>query len=267
MKRITIDEIVSKKKRKKKITALSTYDYPFAKLVDESLIDIVLVGDSVGMVCLGYETTLPVTMDDMIHHTKAVTRAAKRSLVVGDMPYGSYQDSSELAYWNARRFTREAGAQAVKLEGGERVIDQVTTLVQSGIPVMGHVGMTPQSIREFGGYHVQGRTKKEANQILKDAVMLEEAGAFSVVLECIPSTLATRITRKLRIPTIGIGAGVHVDGQILVLHDILGFESGKKLRFVRQYANLDREIRAAIQGFRNDVLQSKFPAPKEGYRG
>ncbi len=265
MNKITVKDILQKKKEKRNITALSTYDFPFAKLVDESEIDIVLVGDSVGMVSLGYSSTLSVTMREMIHHTKAVSRAVKRALVVADMPFGSYQDSTNRAVRNAKRFVQEAQAHAVKLEGGQRVINQAKTIVQAGIPVMGHLGMTPQSVTQLGGYKVQGKLKKEADAILKDALLLQKAGAFAIVLECVPVKLAKRITKKLKIPTIGIGAGPFVDGQILVLHDLLGFQSGVHPRFVRRYADLDRVIRTAISGFRTDVLNGKFPSREESF--
>ncbi len=262
--KITTKDILSYKP-KKKITVLSTYDFPFAKLADESGADIILVGDSVGMVCLGYDSTLPVTMRDMLHHVKAVARAVKHALVVADMPFGSFQESAEKAVRNAKRFVKEAGAQAVKLEGGESVLKQVKALVQAGIPVMGHLGMTPQSVTQLGGYKVQGKLKKDADQMLSDALALEKAGAFSIVLECVPYRLAETITKKLRIPTIGIGAGPATDGQVLVLHDLLGFKSGVSPRFVRRYLDLDQNIRTAISKFKRDVEAKTFPSLKESF--
>ena len=242
---------------------LSTYDFPFAKLADESGADIVLIGDSVGMVCLGYESTLPVTMEDMLYHVKAVSRAVKRALVIADMPYESYKTKA-LAVENAKKFCN-AGAKAVKLEGGESVIPQVKALKAAKIPVMGHLGMTPQSIEEFGGYKVQGRTQEAANRILKDAYLLQNAGAFSIVLECVPYRLAEHITKETFIPTIGIGAGPKTDGQVLVLHDLLGFKSGVSPRFVRRYADLDQVIRSAISKFKRDVETKNFPSLKESF--
>ena len=254
-----------KQKEKRKITVLTAYDYPFAKLVDEAGMDIVLVGDSLGMVCLGYESTLPVTMREMIHHVKAVSRAVRHALIVADMPFGSYQ-GVEGSLRNARRFIKDSGAQAVKLEGGKRVLTQVKALVRAGIPVMGHLGMTPQSVSELGGYKVQGRTTAEQERILGEARELEDAGIFSLVLECVPSSFARRLTKVLKIPTIGIGAGPDTDGQVLVLHDLLGFESQVKPRFVRQYADLNRTIRKALRDYREDVLEGKFPSKEESFK-
>lgn len=267
MNKITVKEIIERKqKESRKITALTAYDFPFAKLVDEAGIDIVLVGDSVGMVCLGYDTTLPVTMRDMLHHVKAVSRAVKHALIVADMPFGSYQ-GVEFAVRNARRFLKEGGAEAVKLEGGRRIMAQVKALRRAGIPVMGHLGMTPQSATELGGYRVQGKSRSDAEQILKDAKALESAGVFSIVLECVPVALAKRITRSLKIPTIGIGAGPYADGQVLVLHDLLGFDSSIRPRFVRRYAPLSQVIRKALRSYKNDVLARKFPSIKESFEG
>ena len=265
MNRITVKDILNRKqKEKRKITVLTAYDFPFAKLVDEAGLDIILVGDSVGMVCLGYETTIPVSMREMLHHVKAVRRAVKHALLVADMPFGSYQ-GIETAIRNARRFLKEAGAEAVKVEGGKRVLAQVKALVRAGIPVMGHLGMTPQSVNELGGYKVQGKTKEEADRIFEEAKELEQAGVFSIVLECVPTSLAKRITKDLNIPTIGIGAGLDTDGQVLVLHDLLGFESSIRPRFVRRYAELSQMIHKALIQYRNDVLTKKFPALKESF--
>ena len=256
---------IVRKKRKRKITALTAYDFPFAKLVDEAGIDIVLVGDSLGMVCLGYETTLPVSMEDMIHHLKAVRRAVKRALVVVDMPYRSYRNPA-VALRNAKRL-KEVGAEAVKLEGGKKILAQIKAILRAGIPVMGHLGMLPQSVRELGGYKVQGKTKEEADRIFEEALLLEKAGAFSVVLECVPNSLAKRISKRLWIPTIGIGAGPDTDGQVLVLHDLLGFESRLRPRFVRTYAHFSQDIRKAIGRYRGDVLKKRFPNLKESFKG
>lgn len=265
MKKITIRDILTKKKSKEKFVALSTYDFPFAKLADESGVDVVLVGDSLGMVCLGYSSTISVTMREMLHHTKAVSRAVKQALVVGDMPFGSFQGSCEKAVRNAKRFIKEGGADAVKMEGGEEVLQETKAIIASGIPVMGHLGMTPQSVTQLGGYRVQGRSSREAAKIMKDALLLEKAGVFSVVLECVPLELTRRISRKLKIPTIGIGAGPHADGQILVLHDLLGFKSNVAPRFVRRYADLDKTIRTSIAKFRQDVIRQTFPSKKESF--
>ena len=264
MRKLTVQDIINKKKSKTKITALSTYDFPFAKLADESGIDIVLVGDSVGMVQLGYDSTLSVTMDEMIHHAKAAARGTKQALLVADMPYHSYETAAA-ALRNARRFIEEAHAGAVKLEGGEKVAKQVKALTRVGIAVMGHVGMTPQSIKELGGYKVQGKTKPEADRILKDALILQEAGVFAIVLECVPYKLAEKITKEVSVPTIGIGAGPLVNGQILVLHDLLGFHSIVNPRFVRRYADVDKISREAIGKFKTDVVAGNFPSLKESF--
>jgi 3-methyl-2-oxobutanoate hydroxymethyltransferase len=216
------------------------------------------------MVCLGYDSTISVSVREILHHTKAVSRAVKHALVVADMPFGSYQ-TAQLALRNARRLVQEGGAEAIKLEGGARVLTQVKTLVKSGIPVMGHVGMTPQTASEHGGYKVQGKSKKDAEQILKEAKQLEQAGVFSIVLECVPFKLGQRITKAIKVPTIGIGAGPKTDGQVLVLHDILGFESIVKPRFVRKYSNLDRIISRALLEYKQDVLTGKFPSLNESY--
>jgi len=218
------------------ITCLTAYDYPTAQLLDEAGFDIVLVGDSLGMVLLGYESTCSVTMREMIHHTKAVSRAVKSGLVVTDMPYGSYESTAVQAYRNACRLIKQGGASCVKLEGGVRMAKIVSALTRQGIPVMGHVGLTPQSVEELGGYKVQGRTPEAALRISEDARALEEAGAFSIVLECIPSDLAKRITSEVTIPTIGIGAGSHCDGQVLVSHDLLGLLDGPQPKFVRRFS-------------------------------
>lgn len=263
--KISIQSILNKKKTSRKITALSTYDYAFAKVADESGADIILVGDSVGMVELGYESTLPVTIAEMIHHTKAASRAVKQALLVADMPYKTY-DTAVSAIKSARRFIEEAKADAVKLEGGEKVLKQVKALTRLGISVMGHLGMLPQSIEKTGGYKVQGKDKKDADQILRDAQALEAAGAFSIVLECIPVELAKKITDAVKIPTIGIGAGPYCDGQILVLHDLLGFKSAVSPRFVRKYMDFDSLAKKAIHQFKQDIESEKFPSLKESFQ-
>lgn len=262
---MTVRDIIARKKKREKIVALTAYDFPFAKLVDEADLDIVLVGDSLGMVCLGYETTLPVTMEEMLHHLKAVRRAVRHALLVVDMPYRSYRNIRS-AVDNARKF-KKAGAEAVKLEGGERILKQVRAIIRAGMPVMGHLGMLPQSVRELGGYKVQGKTKEEADRIFKEARELEQAGVFSVVLECVPNSLAKRVTGRLKIPTIGIGAGPDTDGQVLVLHDMLGFESPVRPRFVRRYGELSQAIRKAVAAYRRDVLKGKFPTVQESFKG
>jgi len=261
---VTVKSILDKKKKREKITALTAYDFLFGRILDEVGIDIILVGDSLGMVVLGYESTVPVTMREMLHHTKAVSRAVQRGLLVADMPFGSY-DNPERAVRNAKRFLKEGGAEAVKLEGGHRSQRQIRALINAGIPVMGHLGMTPQSATQLGGYRVQGKEKVAANRILKDAALLEKLGVFALVLECIPQALAARITRKIDCPTIGIGAGPKTDGQVLVLHDLLGFEGKVHPKFVRRYAWLEGEARRAILSYRNDVLAGKFPSKEESF--
>ena len=247
------------------IVAVTAYDFPTARIADEAGVDLILVGDSVGTVVLGYESTLPVTMEDMLHHTRAVTRARPAALVVGDMPFMSYQVSAEQAVLNAGRFVQEAGADAIKLEGGERVIDSVRRIVDAGIPVMGHLGLTPQSVLAFGGYKVQGRGEADQERMLREAQQLEAAGCFSIVLEGIPARLGTEVSRALTIPTIGIGAGVACDGQVLVSHDLLGLYLGRTPKFVRRYAELADTIRDAFEHFVADVKARRFPGDKESY--
>ena len=262
--RLTVKAIYDKKKKGEKIAALTAYDFPFAHILDEAGMDIILVGDSLGMVLLGYDSTVPVTMREMLHHTKAVSRAVKKALVVGDMPFGSY-DTPEKAVRNAKRFLKEANADAVKLEGGQKIQKQIEALAGASIPVMGHLGMTPQSASELGGYRVQGKDKAQAEQILKDAVLLDRLGVFSIVLECVPAVLAGEITREVKCPTIGIGAGPKTDGQVLVLHDMLGFEGRVHPKFVRKYADLAGQIKKAAAGYREDVLKGKFPSQEESF--
>lgn len=262
---ITVKSILQRKREKKKITALTAYDYPFAKILDEAGIDIILVGDSLGNVILGYENTLPVTMDEMIHHTKAVGKAVKNALLIGDMPFMSYQASQTQCIENAGRFIKEAGAKAVKLEGGKGIAEKIEALIDMGIPVMGHVGLTPQFIHKFGGYRVQGKDKESAEQILTDAKAVEKAGAFSIVLEGIPYTLAKKITETLSISTIGIGAGPYCDGQILVTHDLLGMSGEFMPKFVRRYAEIGDDILKAVTEYKDDVQQGNFPSREESY--
>ncbi len=250
-----------------KITCLTAYDYPTARLLDEAGVDILLVGDSLGMVVLGYESTLPVTIDEMLHHTRAVRRGVHRALLVADMPYGSYHADTSESLRNAVRFVKEAGAEAVKVEGGERRIELISRFVEAEIPVMGHVGLTPQSVLAMGGFRVQGKTPAAAEQVLRDARAVESAGAFAVVLEGMPRELAAQITRDLRIPTIGIGAGPDCDGQILVLHDLLGLNLGPTPKFARRYANLSEVIAGAVRKYCADVRHGVFPSDAESYHG
>ncbi len=239
---------------------LTAYDYPTALAMDRAGIDSVLVGDSLGMVVLGYETTLPVTMEDMLHHCRAVSRGASFALLIGDMPFMSYQTSTQDAVRNAGRFLQEAGMDAVKLEGGEARLDAVRSIVGAGIPVMGHLGLTPQSVHQMGGFRAQGKTTLAARRLLEEALMLQEAGCFSLVLEAVPGRLAEYVSQHLDIPTIGIGAGVGCDGQVLVTHDLLGLFDRFTPKFVRQYANLHAEIASALEAYIADVESGEFPA-------
>ena len=253
------------KQKAEKIVMITAYDYATACLVDEAGVDVILVGDSLGMVVLGYETTIPVTLDDMIHHTRAVVRGVQRALVATDMPFLTYQTGPADAVRNAGRVLQEAGAQAVKIEGGIEVCPQVRALVAAGIPVIGHLGLTPQSIHVFGGYKLQGRDEASARRLLAGAKALEDAGIFCLVLECIPSDLAAQITASVSIPTVGIGAGVHCDGQVLVLHDMLGIVGKVRPRFVKQYAHLGDTIRKAVAQYAEEVRQEKFPAAEHAF--
>jgi len=259
IKRVTTKDFLEKKKKGEKIVVLTAYDYPTALAAEGGGVDAILVGDSLGMVVLGYESTLPVTMEDMLHHTKAVVRGAKRALVIGDMPFMSYQISVEEAVRNAGRFLQEAEAQAVKLEGGREVAETVRRIVSAGIPVMAHIGLTPQSIHQLGGFRVQGRDSQTAARLKEDALILEEAGAFSIVLECVPKGLAKEITDSLTIPTIGIGAGIHCDGQVLVIHDMLGLFERFVPKHVKVYANLIEKMREAIGLYAKEVREGTFP--------
>jgi 3-methyl-2-oxobutanoate hydroxymethyltransferase len=263
-KRVTVPDIIAAK-GSRKITMLTAYDYPTALWVDQSGVDMILVGDSLAMVVLGQEDTLSVGMEEMIHHTKAVSRAAKRALVIGDMPFLSYQASVEQAVMNAGRFLKEGRAQAVKLEGGRQVLRQVEAIVAAGIPVQGHIGLTPQSAAQFGGFKVQGKTAEAANTLIEDAQALARAGCFSIVLEAIPSPIAARITQSVPIPTIGIGAGKDCDGQVLVIHDVLGLFERFTPRFVKKYAQLGDAIRQALTQYREEVESGAFPGPEHSF--
>ncbi|OIQ00105.1 MAG: 3-methyl-2-oxobutanoate hydroxymethyltransferase [Syntrophobacteraceae bacterium CG2_30_61_12] len=247
-------------KGQRKLTMLTAYDYPMAQFVDQAGIDMILVGDSLAMVVLGHQDTLAVGMDEMLHHTRAVSRGAARALVIGDMPFMSYQVSDAQAVTNAGRFLKEAQAQAVKLEGGARVLSRVRAILDAGIPVQGHLGLTPQSAAQLGGFKVQGKSAAAAQRLIEDAQSLAEAGCFSIVLEAIPAPIAERITAAVPVPTIGIGAGPHCDGQVLVIHDLLGLFERFLPRFVKQYANLAGDIRNAVSRFKEDVETGRFPA-------
>jgi 3-methyl-2-oxobutanoate hydroxymethyltransferase len=244
---------------------LTAYDYTTARLLDAAEIPILLVGDSLGMVMLGHPTTLPVTLDEMLHHARAVVRGAPNALVVGDMPFGSYHLSEEQAIGSATRYLKEAGVHAIKLEGGGRVIEITRRLVGMGIPVMGHVGLTPQFVHQFGGFKVQGKSPEAAGRILADAKSLEDAGAFSLVLEGVPAELARRVTQSVRIPTIGIGAGAGCDGQVLVIHDLLGLTTEHTPKFVKKYAELGKAVKQAVRAYAADVAEGRFPGPEHSY--
>ena len=254
-----------KKQRGEQLTMLTAYDYPTARAVDLAGIDSILVGDSLGMVVLGYENTLPVTMEEMLHHCRAVSRGASRALLIGDMPFMSYQVGVEDAVRNAGRFLQESGMNAVKLEGGRERLDAVRAILDAGIPVLAHLGLTPQSIHKLGGFRAQGKSAEAARALLEDALSLEDAGCFGLVLESIPARVAAYITQKLKIPTIGIGAGSGCDGQVLVTHDLLGLYDKFTPKFVKQYAALHEEIDKAIRSYQNDVLQGNFPAQEHSF--
>src|SRR5215467_12500785 len=269
--KITVPKLLQRKqaadpsKKPQKITCLTAYDYPTSRLLDEAGVDVLLVGDSLAMVVLGHESTLPVTIDEMLHHTRAVRRGTRRALIVADMPYGTYHGDLAESVRNAVRFVKEGGAEAVKIEGGERRLELIARLTEAEIPVMGHVGLTPQSVNALGGYRVQGKTPDAAKQLLRDACAVEASGAFAVVLEAVPRELAAQITRELRIPTIGIGAGPDCDGQVLVLHDILGLTFAPVPKFARQYAQIGELISAAARQYCEDVRSGGFPSDRESY--
>ncbi|MGI8774717.1 MAG: 3-methyl-2-oxobutanoate hydroxymethyltransferase [Actinomycetota bacterium] len=262
---VTVRDIRAFKERGERFTMITAYDAHSARLLDEAGIPLILVGDTLAMVMLGHDTTLPVTMDEMLHHTRAVVRGRKEAFVVGDMPFMSYQGSIDEGIHNAGRFLKEAGAHAVKLEGGGRVLELVGRLTDAGIPVMGHLGLTPQSVNQFGGYRVQGRGDEAYHQVVKDAKGLEAAGAFALVLEAVPAELGAEVTRSLEIPTIGIGAGPGTDGQVLVWHDFLGITDGKLPRFVKRYANLGEQIKDAAATFASEVADGTYPGPEHTY--
>src|SRR5271169_1313566 len=268
--KITVPELLQRESEIRnsanaKITCLTAYDYPTARLLDEAGVDVLLVGDSLSMVVLGHDSTLPVTIDDMLRHTAAVRRGTKRALVVADMPYGSYHTDNADSLRNAMRFVKEAGAEAVKVEGGERRLELISRLTEAEIPVMGHVGLTPQSVNALGGYRVQGKTPGTADQLIRDARSVEAAGAFAIVLEAMPREVAAEITGAVHIPTIGIGAGPDCDGQILVLHDLLGLTFNEPPKFARRYANIGEVISNAVKEYCADVQSGSFPSDAESY--
>jgi 3-methyl-2-oxobutanoate hydroxymethyltransferase len=263
--RITINQVKEMKQKGEKITMLTAYDYATAKIVDEAGIPLILVGDSLGMVVLGYESTIPVTIEEMLHHTRAVVRGTKQAMIIGDMPFMTYHVSVEDALYNAGRFIQEGSAQAVKLEGGVTVAEKIRRIVECGIPLMGHIGLTPQSINQLGGYKVQGKTPEAAIRLIEDAKALEEAGAFAIVLETVPAQLAALITRSVSIPTIGIGAGIGCDGQVQVINDILGSFTDFIPKHAKQYAKLTDIIRNAVTEYHNEVKAGSFPTEKQSF--
>ncbi len=265
LNKITSSTVRNMKRHGEKISMLTAYDYPTALVLDEAGLDMILVGDSLGMVVLGYDSTLPVTMEVMLHHTKAVSRAVTRAMVVADLPFLSYQCSEDEAVRNAGRLLQDGGAHGVKLEGGREYAEAVRRMVAAGIPVMGHLGLTPQSVHQFGGYRVQGKDDSSARRIVEDARILEQAGAFSLVLECVPATLAAEITGALSIPTIGIGAGPDCDGQVLVLHDVMGMFERFTPKFVKRYAGLNAAMKEAAERYRNEVKTKVFPGPEHAF--
>jgi 3-methyl-2-oxobutanoate hydroxymethyltransferase len=264
-KKITKHTLVNKKPKGEKIVALTSYDYLSTRVIDGCDVDMLLVGDSLGMVVLGYENTLPVTVEEIIHHLKAVSRAKPKALIVGDLPFMSYQASVEDAVRNAGRLVKEGGAESVKLEGGERYVPVIRAIVQASIPVVGHLGLTPQSLHEFGGYKIQGKDDESAERLYRDALSLEEAGCFSIVLEGMPWQLAKRITGGVGIPTIGIGAGPHCDGQVLVINDMLGIHEHPLPKFVKKYEELAERMRSAISEYSREVREGTFPGPEHSY--
>ena len=264
-KRITTNVLQEMKARDEKISMLTSYDYTLAKIVDDAGIDVILVGDSASNVVAGHETTLPITLDNMIYHASSVVRAVKRSLVVVDLPFGSYQGDSQRALESSIRIMKESGAHAVKLEGGSEIIESIERILTAGIPVMGHLGLTPQSIYKFGTYTVRAKENAEAKKLVEDAKLLEKTGCFSIVLEKIPAKLAKKVTRSVKIPIIGIGAGPDVDGQVLVLHDMLGMTHEFNPRFLRRYLNLYKDINDAVENYVKDVKSGNFPNQEEQY--
>lgn len=265
IKKITTHSLLKMKANGEKIAMLTAYDFSFAKIIDAAGVDVVLVGDSAANVMAGYETTLPITLDQMIYYAQSVVRGVKRALVVVDMPFGSYQSGKEKAFENATRIMKETGAQAIKLEGGEEIIDNIAAIVKAGIPVMGHLGLTPQSINRFGSYSTRATDEAEAVKLKNDILLLQQAGCFAIVVEKIPAALAKQVTESVQIPIIGIGAGSFCDGQVLVMHDMLGINAGFKPRFLRQYLNLNEQISKAVQQYTADVKSSSFPNESESY--
>lgn len=265
VKKITTNTLQKMKSVGEKISMITAYDYSFAKIFDRAGIDIILVGDSASNVMAGHETTLPITLEQMIYHASSVVRGVDRCLVVVDMPFGSYQGNSKEALNSAIRIMKESGGHSVKLEGGEEVVESVKRIISAGVPVMGHLGLTPQSIYKFGTYTVRAKEEQEADKLKKDALLLEEAGCFAIVLEKIPAKLAKEVSESLSIPTIGIGAGGHCDGQVLVMHDMLGINTEFKPRFLRQYLNLSEQVTHSIQKYISDVKSADFPNEKEQY--
>jgi 3-methyl-2-oxobutanoate hydroxymethyltransferase len=264
-KKVTKHKLISMKEKSEKIVALTSYDYLSTRIIDESGVDLILVGDSLGMVVLGYENTLPVTVEEIIHHLKAVSRAKPKALIAGDLPFMSYQASIEDAVRNAGRLVKEGGAESVKLEGGERYVPVIKAIIQASIPVVGHLGLTPQSLYEFGGYKIQGKDAESAERLYRDALSLEKAGCFSIVLEGIPWQLAKRITEGVKIPTIGIGAGPYCDGQVLVINDMLGIHERPLPRFVKKFDELGERMKAAIAEYAREVREGRFPGMEQSY--
>lgn len=265
-KALRVQDLRRMKEKSEPIAMITAYDYPSAKLASEAGADVILVGDSLGMVVLGYDSTIPVTMEEMIHHTKAVTRAtASQCLTVADLPFATYHGSIETSIRNAAQLMQAGGAMAVKMEGGKEIAPTITACVQAGIPVMGHIGLTPQAVNTLGGYKIQGRTPEKANQLIQDAKALEEAGVFAIVLEMVPEELAAVITKEVSIPTIGIGGGRSCDGQVLVYHDLLQYASPVAPRFVKTYANIGEQIRMGIESYVSEVKQRKFPEERHVY--
>lgn len=265
IKKVTTNTLHRMKVSGEKISMLTAYDFSFGKIIDSAGIDVILVGDSASNVMAGHETTLPITLDQMIYHASSVIRGINRCLVVVDLPFGSYQSNSEIALASAIRIMKETGAHAIKLEGGEEVLESVKSIVSAGVPVMGHLGLTPQSIYKFGTYNVRAKEEAEANKLRRDALLLQEAGCFAVVLEKIPALLAKEVTESLSIPTIGIGAGKYCDGQVLVMHDMLGINTEFKPRFLRQYLNIYEQVTSAVQKYIKDVKGKDFPNDSEQY--
>ena len=264
-KRVTVKSLLEMKQQAEKISMLTAYDFTMAKMVDNSGVDVILVGDSASNVIAGHETTLPITLDQMIYHASAVVRGVSRALIVVDIPFGSYQSDSKEALRSAIRIMKESGAHAVKIEGGDEIKDSLKRILGAGIPVMGHLGLTPQSIYQFGGYTVRAREEAEAEKLVKDAVLLEKLGCFAIVLEKVPAALAKRVAERLQIPVIGIGAGKGVDGQVLVIHDMLGMSTEFSPRFLRRYLNLDEQINVALEKYVADVKSKDFPNDNEQY--